>query len=142
MPFKFLEGIATADIAVEATGKNINEAFAQAALAMFDVQTNAKKIKPTVMKEVKIRSEDKMSLLFDWLSKLLYLRDITKMFFSKFDVKIKKVEGGFELDAMIYGERIDTREHELKTEVKGISYTQMEIQEKKEKARIVVVLDV
>jgi SHS2 domain-containing protein len=142
MPFRFLEGMATADIAVEATGKNIQDAFAQAALAMFEVQTNTKKIKPTIMKEVKLKSEDKQSLLFDWLSKLLYLRDIQKMFYSKFDVKIKKADGGFELDALIYGERIDAREHELKTEVKGISYTQMEIQEKKEKARIVVVLDV
>jgi SHS2 domain-containing protein len=142
MAFKFLEGMATADIAVEATGKNLEQAFAEAARAMFDVQTNIKKVKPTVSKEVEIKSEDKESLLFDWLSKLIYLRDIERMFFSKFDVKIKKIGKEFQLNAVIYGERINISEHEMKTEVKGISYTQMEIQEKKEKARIVVVLDV
>jgi SHS2 domain-containing protein len=142
MSFKFLEGMATADVAVEATGKTLEDAFAQAALALFEVQTNVKKVKPDVPKEIEIKSEDKKSLLFDWLSKLLYLRDIQRMFFSKFEVKIKKLNNDFQLNAIAYGERIDIKEHEMKTEVKGISYTQMEIQEKHGKARIVVVFDV
>jgi SHS2 domain-containing protein len=142
MSFKFLEGIATADVAIEATGKTLEEAFAEAALAMFEVQTNTRKVEPLISKKVEIRSEDKKSLLFDWLSKLIYLRDIEKMFFKKFDVKIKQVDNNFRLDAVIYGEKIDVEKHELKVEVKGVSYTQMEIQEKPGKAKIKVILDV
>jgi SHS2 domain-containing protein len=142
MSFKFLEGIATADVAIEATGKTLEEAFAEAAVAMFEVQTDTKRIKPTISKEIKIKSEDKKSLLFDWLSKLIYLRDAERMFFSEFDVKIKEVEGEFKLVAKAYGEKIDFEKHQLKIEVKGVSYTQMEIEEKLKKCRIVVVLDV
>jgi SHS2 domain-containing protein len=143
MGYKFLEGLAIADVAVEATGKSIDQAFAQAALAMFDVQTNVKKIPHKISKTVKIKSEDKKSLLFDWLSKLIYMRDIERMFFSKFEVKIKKIhDKTFELDATIYGDRIDVREHEMRTEVKGISYTMMEIQEAKNLCKIRFVLDV
>jgi len=142
MSFKFLEGIATADVAIEATGKNIEEAFAEAAVAMFEVQTDTKRIKPTISKEIKIKSEDKKSLLFDWLSKLIYLRDVERMFFSEFDVKIKEVDGEFKLVAKAYGEKIDFEKHQLKIEVKGVSYTQMEIEEKPNKCRIIVVLDV
>ena len=142
MSFKFLEGIATADVAIEATGKNIEEAFAEAAVAMFEVQTDTKRIKPTISKEIKIKSEDKKSLLFDWLSKLIYLRDVERMFFSEFDVKIKEVDGKFKLVAKAYGEKIDFEKHQLKIEVKGVSYTQMEIEEKPNKCRIRVVLDV
>jgi len=142
MSFRFLEGIATADVAIEATGKTLEEAFAEAALAMFEVQTNTRKVKPLISKKVEIRSEDKKSLLFDWLSKLIYLRDIEKMFFKKFDVKIKQIDNNFRLDAVVYGEKIDVEEHELKVEVKGVSYTQMEIQEKPGKAKIKVILDV
>jgi SHS2 domain-containing protein len=142
MSFKFLEGIATADVAIEATGKTIEEAFAEAALAMFEVQTNTRKVKPLISKKVEIKSEDKKSLLFDWLSKLIYLRDIEKMFFKKFDVKIKQIDNNFRLDAVIYGEKIDIEKHELKVEVKGVSYTQMEIQERPGKAKIKVILDV
>lgn len=142
MPFKFLEGIATADVAIEATGKTLEEAFSEVALAMFEVQTDTKKVKPMISKKVEIRSEDKKSLLFDWLSKLIYLRDIERMFFSEFDVKIKKVDGEFKLVAKAYGEKIDFEKHQLKIEVKGVSYTQMEIEEKPKKCRIIVVLDV
>ncbi len=142
MPFKFLENIATADFAIEATGKTTEEAFEQAALAMFEIQTNTKKVRTENKKEVEIKSEDKKSLLFDWLSKLLYLRDIEKMFFSKFEVKIKQADKGFELNASVYGERIDVGEHELRTEVKGVSYTQMEINEKPDKCQIRVIFDV
>jgi SHS2 domain-containing protein len=142
MSFKFLEGIATADVAIEATGKTLDEAFAEAAVAMFEVQTDTKRIKPTISKEVRIKSEDKKSLLFDWLSKLIYLGDVEKMFFGKFDVKIKEAEGKFSLVAKAYGEKIDFERHQLKIEVKGVSYTQMEIEEKPEKCRIRVILDV
>jgi len=142
MSFKFLEGIATADVAIEATGKTLEEAFAEAAVAMFEVQTDTKRIKPTISKEIKIKSEDKKSLLFDWLSRLIYLRDVERMFFSEFDVKIKEVDGKFKLVAKAYGEKIDFEKHQLKIEVKGVSYTQMEIEEKLKKCRIVVVLDV
>jgi SHS2 domain-containing protein len=142
MSFKFLEGIATADVAIEATGKTLEEAFAEAAVAMFEVQTDTKRIKPTISKEIKIKSEDKKSLLFDWLSKLIYLRDVERMFFSEFDVKIKEVDGEFKLVAKAYGEKIDFEKHQLKIEVKGVSYTQMEIEEKQNKCRIRVVLDV
>ncbi|OGI12106.1 hypothetical protein A3K64_02095 [Candidatus Micrarchaeota archaeon RBG_16_36_9] len=142
MSFKFLEGIATADVAIEATGKTLEKAFAEAALAMFEVQTNTKKVKPEISKKVEIQSEDKKSLLFDWLSKLIYLKDIEKMFFSKFDVRINKINNNFKLSADIYGEKIDIKKHELKVEVKGVSYTQMEIKEKQGKCKIIVILDV
>ena len=142
MPFKFLEGIATADVAIEATGKTTEEAFAEAAVAMFEVQTNTKKVKPKIQKEVNIQSEDKKSLLFDWLSKLIYLRDVEKMFFSKFNVKIKKLDNRFKLVANVYGEKINAKKHGLRVEVKGVSYTQMKIEEKPKECKIRVILDV
>ena len=142
MSFKFLEGIATADVAIEATGKTLEEAFSEAALAMFEVQTDTNKVKAKISKKVEILSEDKKSLLFDWLSKLIYLRDVEKMFFSKFDVDIKKSNKKLKLVANIFGEKIDSKKHEFKVEVKGVSYTQMEIEEKSNKARVKVILDV
>jgi SHS2 domain-containing protein len=63
------------------------------------------------------------------------------MFFCEFDVKIKKLKGGFELNAKIFGEKMDHEKHEFKTEVKGVSYTQMKIEENKE-CKIRFILDV
>jgi SHS2 domain-containing protein len=138
MRFKFLEDIATADVAFEAYGKTLEEAFSNAALAMFEVQTDVEKVKPAVSKDVELVSESKESLLFDWLSELLYLRDTTGMFFSKFEINIEKNDK-FKLSGKIYGEKIEG--HELRTEVKAVSYQLMKIEEG-EKVKVRVILDV
>jgi SHS2 domain-containing protein len=139
MKFKFLENMATADVAFEAFGKTLEEAFSNAALAMFEVQTDIEKVKPSISKNIEIESENKESLLFDWLSELIYLRDIENMFFSKFEIKIEKNDK-FKLFGKIYGEKIG--EHELRTEVKGVSYQLMKIEEKPEGVKVRVILDV
>jgi SHS2 domain-containing protein len=139
MKFKFLEKIATADVAFEAYGNTLAEAFSNAALAMFEVQTDTEKVKPTISKDIELVSENKESLLFDWLSELIYLRDIDNMFFSKFDIKIEKNEK-FKLSGKIYGEKIEG--HELRTEVKGVSYQMMKIEEKAKEYKVRVILDV
>jgi len=140
MKFKFLENIATADVAFEAYGKTLEEAFSNAALAMFEVQTDIEKVKPSISKDIKIESENKESLLFDWLSELIYLRDIENMFFSKFEIKIEKNDK-FKLTGKIYGEKIGEK-HELRTEVKGVSYQLMKIEEKPNEFKVRVILDV
>ena len=139
MKFRFLDDIATADVAFEAYGKNLEEAFANASLATFEVQTDVEKIKPSISKSVEVVSESRDSLLFDWLSDLLYLRDINNMFFSKFEIKIEEGKH-LKLTAKAYGDRI--KGQELRTEVKGVSYQMMKIEEKNGEFKIRVILDV
>jgi len=141
MKFKFLEGLAIADIAFEAYGKSLDEAFENAALAVFEVQANTKKIGKKLSKNVKIDAENQEALLFDWLSELLYLRDVHNMLFSKFDVKILEKNKRFFLLAKAYGEKIDKKKHQLKTEVKAVSYHMMKIQKNGE-YKVRVILDV
>lgn len=140
--FKFLEDMATADVAFEATGKTLEDAFAYAALAMFEVETDTKKIEPNISKKIEIEAEDKQALLFDWLSELLFIRDVEDMYFSKFDVKIEKINDKFKLTAEVYGEKFDDKKHELRTEVKGVSYQMMKIEEKPDECKVRVILDV
>lgn len=142
MKFKYLEGIAIADVAFEAYGKNLEEAFSNAALAMFEVETETKKVEPKMKKEVKVESEDLQALLFDWLSELLFLRDVEKMFFSRFDVKIGKTGKKYKLTAEVYGEKVDRKKHASKTEVKAVSYQLMQIVEKPGNCKVRVILDV
>ncbi|MBN2203232.1 MAG: archease [Candidatus Aenigmarchaeota archaeon] len=138
MKFRFLDDFATADVAFEAYGKTLNEAFSNSALAMFEVQTDVKTVEPLVSKKVELVSENKESLLFDWLSELLYLRDTSSMFFSKFDIKIEGKDR-FKLTGKVFGDKIEG--HELRTEVKGVSYQMMKIEDGPE-FKIRVILDV
>jgi SHS2 domain-containing protein len=133
--FKFID-ITTADAAFEAYGKDLNELFANAALAMFEVMINTKQIKPKIEKKVKANGNDLESLMFDWLNALLVYVDSENLAFSEFNVKINN----FELEAVCKGEKIDVKRHETRTVVKAATYHKLEIKKEKNywKARVIV----
>ncbi|MBU4123853.1 MAG: archease, partial [Nanoarchaeota archaeon] len=81
MKFKFIEH--TADVGVEAYGKNIEETFANVALGLFEIMSNTKKIKDTKMYKIKIKSENIESLLYDFLEKFLIIHDIENAVFTR-----------------------------------------------------------
>jgi SHS2 domain-containing protein len=138
MKFKFLD-ITTADVAFEAYGKDLNELFANAALAMFEVMINTKQIKPKVERKVKIEGNDLQSLMFNWLNELLVFVDSENLAFSEFEVKVD--EEKLKLEAICKGEEMNKEKHETRTHVKACTYHQMEI--KKNKIwRAKVILDI
>ena len=137
MKFKFLDH--TADVLYEAYGSTLNEVFENAAQAMFEVMTDTSKVQPLKKERIKITSNDLISLLYDWLSRLLFLCDVKNMFFSKFDVNVDDKK--FLLDAIAYGEEINER-HEFRTEVKAVTYHMMDIKRKSGKYVARVLLDI
>jgi len=139
MRFKFID-ITTADIAFEAYGKNLNELFSNAALAMFEVIVDTKLIKPKIKKTVEIKAQDLKSLLFDWLNEILFYFGSENLAFSKFDVKVD--EKNFKLKAVCFGEKIDLKKHEIRTEVKATTYHKMKIEKTKESWKTQVILDI
>ena len=139
MRFKFID-ITTADIAFEAYGKNLNELFSNAALAMFEVIVDTKLIKPKIKKTVEIKAQDLKSLLFDWLNEILFYFGSENLAFSKFDVKVD--EKNFKLKAVCFGEKIDLKKHEIRTEVKATTYHKMKIEKTKEGWKTQVILDI
>jgi len=137
--FRFVD-ITTADVAFEAYGKDLNELFANSALAMFDVMINTKQIKPMIKKEVKIKGNDLQSLLFNWLNELLVYVDAENLAFSGFDVKID--EKKLRLEAVCKGEKIDTKKHETRTSIKAATYHLMEVKKMKNVWQARVILDI
>ena len=133
--FKFID-ITTADAAFEAYGKDLNELFANAALAMFEVMINTKQIKPKIERKVKVKATDLESLMFDWLNKLLVYVDSENLAFSEFNVKINN----FELEAICRGEKINVKKHETRTAVKACTYHKLEVKKVDNywKARVIV----
>jgi len=136
--FEFLD-ITTADVCFVAYGCSLNELFANAALAMFEVMVDTSRVKPMVKREVRIKSYDLQSLMFDWLNELLVFVDAERLVFSKFDVKLD--EKNFTLSAECSGEEIDLKKHRVKTHVKAATYHKLEI--KKDKVwQAQVILDI
>jgi len=137
--FEFVD-ITTADVAFVAYGKDLNELFANAALAMFEVMINTKQIKPKVKKSIRISGDDLESLMFNWLNALLVYVDGENLAFSKFEVKIN--EKRFELHAVCEGENIDTKKHEIRTVVKAATYHKLEVKKEKDYWKSKVIVDI
>jgi SHS2 domain-containing protein len=136
--FEFID-ITTADVAFVAYGKDLNELFENAALAMFEVMINTEQVEHKVKREIKVRGNDLISLMFNWLNELLIYVDSENLAFSKFQVKVN--ESNFSLEAICEGEEINPEKHETRTVVKSATYHQMKI-EKNEKWKAQVILDI
>ena len=121
MKYKFLEH--TADAKFQAFGKTLEEKFANAALAMFSIMVDTKKVKPLIEKKINIKGEDKKSLLYNFLEELLFLLDTKSFLLNK--VKKIKIENN-SLKAIVVGDFVK-EEYQLLGEVKAVTYNDMEI---------------
>ncbi|MEM2119110.1 MAG: archease [Candidatus Bathyarchaeia archaeon] len=139
--FKFLEH--TADVYIAAYGKNIEEAFENAALAMFNVMTDTKKVNPSTLDHVEVNAPDKLALLYNWLETLLVKFETKNTLYSKFKIAtIKETSNGLSLKAKIWGEKIDLKKHAQKVGVKAVTYHRMEIIEEPGKVTAKFILDI
>lgn len=125
MKFEFFD--VTADAGYKAYGNSLEEAFENAALAMFEVMTDTNTINPEIKKEIHVESEDEYALLYDWLSEFLIILDSEFLVFSKFDVKIERNGEEYSLNGVAWGEEFDPEKHESRAEVKAVTYHLMEI---------------
>ena len=76
----------TADIGFKAYGESLNEAFENAGLAIFNIISDTSNIDAVKEISFKVRSEDEISLLYDYLEELLFYHEIEFMLFSEFHV--------------------------------------------------------
>jgi len=119
-----------ADAYVEAYGASLQECFENAGLALFETMTDTEKVAQTVEEEVEVSSSDKLGLLYAWLERLLVMFDTSGNLYSGFKVlRIKRTEDGYSLRAKVWGEPFNPGVHAQKTEVKAVTYHQMEIHE-------------
>jgi len=141
--FEFLD-IAPADAAFVAYGKDMNEVFANAALAVFEIITDTSKVKASEKMTIEASGYDLKSLMFGWLSELLYVSSSENMLFSKFEVNVREdaEKERVMLKAVCWGEKIDKGSHELHSEVKAITYHKMEIKEEDGKWKAQVIVDI
>ncbi|MFB0560577.1 MAG: archease [Candidatus Lokiarchaeia archaeon] len=139
--YRFLEH--TADIKVKAYGKTLNEAFQEAARALFEVMTDTSKIYPNIRRKIDVEAEDLEALLYVWLEEFIYLFDSEGLVFSEFKVEsIQQTEGRYKLEGEAHGEEFDEEKHPQRTEIKAITYHEMKIKQAPEKTVLEFVFDI
>jgi SHS2 domain-containing protein len=122
---------------VEGTGAGIEEAFEQAALAITAIITDPERVRPGQAVEVSCEAPDAELLLVDWLNAVIFEMATRRMLFSRFRVKIT----GHRLGATLWGESVSRSRHRPAVEVKGATYTELEVRRREDgrwRARCVV----
>jgi SHS2 domain-containing protein len=112
-----------ADIGVAGEGATLAEAFAQAALALTAVITDAA-IDPHDPVTIACAAPAPELLFVDWLNALIYEIATRRMLFARFDV----VTDGRSLQATAWGEPLDRERHRPAVEVKGATYTALAVE--------------
>jgi SHS2 domain-containing protein len=139
--FEFLEH--TADVYVRTYGKTMEEAYENAALAMFETMTDADKVTQTQEETLEVEAEDEYALLYNWLEALLVKFEVENMLYSKFQIiDWKETSEGFKFKAKVWGEKFDAQKHPQKVAVKAVTYHRMVIIKERDSVVLEFILDI
>ena len=129
----------TADIGVRVFGRTVEEVFANAAYALFDQLTDLRKVGDGAVQEISVEGADREDLLIRWLGELLFLCQGQGYLFKEFSILHLNSNS---LKAVARGEILDPSRHRFKTEIKAVTYHQVEVKLKEKGWEGKVIFDV
>lgn len=142
-PYRYLEEIATADVAFEARGATLEEMFLAAADATLNTMVEEiGTVAPRERRAFSLAADALDLLLFELLQELVYLKDAERLLLRVRDLRIEETGAGYRLHAEAYGETIDPGRHPLLTDVKAVTLHRLVVERTPDGWRAVVVLDV
>ncbi len=139
--YKFLEDVAIADIAYEAYGKDLNELFENAALAIFELSANIESIEAIQKIEFSLENKTVENLLYDFLSEILFLKDSKYMVFKKVKVSINEGKP-LKLKSVLEGDTINPQKQQLENDIKAVTMHMFEVKKEKGGYKATVVVDI
>ena len=143
MPFHYLEDIGTADIAFEATGRDLPELFTSAANATMNVMIeNLDTIEPRETRCIELKNDEIDMLLFDFLQELIYFKDAERLLLRVREMRIEEKEGAFSLKATIAGEPLDVGRHQQRADVKAVTLHDFRVEKTEGGWKARVLLDI
>ena len=120
MGYRFVDH--TADVAVDLTGRTVEDLFASAAQALTDTITRLDAVRPLVTQSVTLESGALDDLLVDWLNELLYRFEVQNVLVSDATVTITSAADRWHLGGTIAGEPFDPSRHPSRVLVKSATY--------------------
>ncbi len=143
MAYRYLEDIATADVAFEASGKDLAGLFQAAADALMNVMvSDLESIGKSVELEFGVEHEELDLLLFNFLQELVFFKDARRLLLRVGSVEIKSGAGGFSLTARASGEELDPAKHDLIVDVKAVTLYRFDLRQSDDGWLATVVLDI
>ncbi|MGD9252007.1 MAG: archease [Desulfobacterales bacterium] len=143
MPYRFIDEIATADVAFEASGASLEEVFTAAAEALLAVTVaDHLTVRGSLRKTVTLVAESEEMLLFDFLQELVFLKDRDQTLLRVDRIDILPGKEGYHLEAKLAGEHLDYDRHDLVVDVKAVTMHQFHLAPTPDGWQARIVLDI
>ena len=143
MRYRYLEEIATADVAFEALGATPEETYRAAADATLNTMVeDIGTVAPLERRLFSLAADSLDLLLFELLQELVYRKDAERLLLRIRDLRIEEAGSGYRLHAEAIGETIDSGRHSLLADVKAVTLHRLVVERTPDGWRAVVVLDV
>jgi SHS2 domain-containing protein len=138
-----LEEIGTADIAFEATGRDLPELFTAAADATINVMIdNLDAIESRETRKVELSNDNVEMLLFDFLQELIYFKDARRLLLRARETQIDQKGEAYFLKAKVAGERLDDTRHRQRADVKAVTLHGFSVEKHEGSWKARVLLDI
>ncbi len=143
MPYHYLEEIGTADIAFEATGRDLAELFRDAADATTNVMIdNIEAIQPRETRQIDLSNEELDMLLYDLLQELIFLKDAERLLLRIREVQIDERDEIYVVKATAEGEPVDAERHHQRADVKAVTLHDFSVERTESGWKARVLLDI
>ncbi|MBN2016119.1 archease [Candidatus Dojkabacteria bacterium] len=139
---KFHDDIAIADTAFTVKGRTVDELFEYSAIALISSMADISKIDIKEKREFTLESNNLDTLLFDFLSEILFYKDSDNLLFSEFEIDVKKQGKQWYLKAEIGGELANPNKHKVTIDIKAITMHMFKLEKTREGYEARVVIDI
>ena len=143
MNYEFLEDVAIADIAFQASGNTLEEVFQVSGDATINAMIeNIEEIQPKETRNFHIENDELDLLLFNFLQELIYYKDSELLLLRTQEIKIYEENGQHQLNAVMIGEKLDRDRHEQRVDVKAVTLHRFKLEKTAEGWTALVILDI
>jgi len=138
--FEYLDH--TADVQLHAWGNDLKVCFEQVAVAMFGYMTEIDKVEMGGHMDLEATGSDLENLLYNFLDEFLYSFCTEPNFIAR-KVEITQFDKiNFKIKCRAYGEVFDLSKHPQGTEVKAITYSNLQVWDEPEHHEVFVIIDI
>jgi len=143
VPYRYIDDIATADVAFNARGNSREELFSAAADALTNVMVaDLATIQRRETVTVDLEETDLDLLLFSFLQELIFFKDARQLLLRVESVAFEPSEGGIAVKATFSGERIAPERHSLLVDVKAVTLHRFRVGQTPDGWEAEVILDI
>ena len=132
----------TADLSIKVYGKDLEELLKNCSAAMMDVICDLNTIELKNQYSVSSSGNSEEQLLVNLLQELLYLHEVKKLLFCKFEFKINDNIKNREVEGNVWGEEIDFSKHDLLNDIKAVTYSDLKVEHENGKLSVKITFDI